>query len=125
MSFRIDRGSGDLHSETRSIELVDKEWHFWVGVYNKDLHTTALYKDGLLDNSLIINQDEILYSTSGMWNMIGVLDTGGWPFGGVIDDVRIYNRALTQTEVTELYNVPEPSTLSLFGMGVFFLRRKK
>jgi len=39
---------------------------------------------------------------------------------GLIDDVAVYNRALTSTEVTELYNfqvVPEPSTYALIGMG--------
>jgi hypothetical protein len=39
---------------------------------------------------------------------------------GLIDDVAIYNRALSSTEVTELYNfqaVPEPSTYALFALG--------
>jgi hypothetical protein len=43
---------------------------------------------------------------------------------GLIDDVTIYNRALSPTEVTELYNfqaVPEPSTYALVGLGCLAL----
>lgn len=47
----------------------------------------------------------ITYSTSSMWNMIGSVDLGTqYFFNGKIDDIRIYNRALTQTEITALYN---------------------
>jgi len=35
-----------------------------------------------------------------------------WYFEGTIDDVRIYNRVLSDSEVTELYLMPAPVTLS-------------
>lgn len=43
-------------------------------------------------------------------------------FNGSIDDVRIYNNALSQAEVAAL--VPEPATLILLGLGAAFLRRR-
>ena len=43
-------------------------------------------------------------------------------FKGLVDDVRIYNNALSQAEVTAL--VPEPCTLLLLGLGGLFLRRR-
>jgi hypothetical protein len=38
-------------------------------------------------------------------------------FKGLIDDVRIYNRALSAEEVSQLYSIPEPSTIILLGIG--------
>jgi len=49
-------------------------------------------------------------------------DTG--VFNGKIDDMFIYDRALTVTEVNELYNIPEPCTLLLFGLGGLLIRKR-
>ena len=38
----------------------------------------------------------------------------GSPFDGIIDDVRVYNRALTAAEVAQLYNQGLPSFISDF-----------
>ncbi len=46
-------------------------------------------------------------------------------FDGSIDDVRIYNRALSSAEVSELYSIPEPATLLLLGLGGLILRKRK
>lgn len=43
-------------------------------------------------------------------------------FGGTLDDVRIYNRALTAGEIK---SIPEPATLLLIGLGGFILRKRR
>lgn len=43
-------------------------------------------------------------------------------FNGLIDDVRIYNHALSQGEIQAI--IPEPATLLLLGLGGLMLRRK-
>jgi hypothetical protein len=42
-------------------------------------------------------------------------------FDGAIDDVRIYNRALSANEVEQLATIPIPSALWLFGSGILWL----
>lgn len=47
-------------------------------------------------------------------------------FRGALDEIRIYNRALSGQEIADLYNeVPEPATLSLLVLGVFLAGRRK
>jgi hypothetical protein len=43
-------------------------------------------------------------SYSGSWFAIGQTVSNNWPFNGSIDDVQIYNAALTPTQVQAIYN---------------------
>lgn len=60
----------------------------------------------------------------------------GYEFDGILDDVLIYNRGLTDAEVLSIYRgvgsteaVPEPSAFALFGLGAalagFAARRRR
>jgi len=128
MDFRQDRGDG-VHGGTGqyivSSEAVDNNWHFWVGVLDVEASKSYLYRDGTLQDSIDVIEP-IQYSTANMWNVIGAVDNGDWQFfRGTIDEVRIYNRALTYTEVIEIQNIPEPCTLLLFGLGGLLIRKRK
>lgn len=124
MNLWVFDGDGTTYSAAYSKEQVDNEWHFWIGIYDTLFGTIALYKDGGLESIELIGP-EITYDTSNMWNCIGALgNTGGNPFGGVIDEVRVYNRVLYGPEITELYLIPEPTSLLLLGLGGLLLRRK-
>jgi hypothetical protein len=102
---------------------VDNKWQFWIGdstawipLYGPDvilgqwIHIVATYSGGVM--RLYINGS--LYSTrSGTLalNTIRPLRIGagrtettpGYFFNGIIDEVRIYNRALSDEEIKELY----------------------
>ncbi|HAL45813.1 MAG: hypothetical protein A2Y12_14325 [Planctomycetes bacterium GWF2_42_9] len=59
---------------------------------------------------------------------VGALLNYGSPyncFTGLIDDVRIYNYALSANEVAELYTIPEPTTIGLFGLAGLLSRIKR
>jgi hypothetical protein len=44
-------------------------------------------------------------------------------YNGLLDDLRIYNNALSQSEISAL--VPEPVTFLLLGLGAVLLRKRR
>ncbi len=80
-------------------------WHHVVGVY--DQTTAYIYVDGVLRNSSAASiSGPIVYKYSEVLN-IGKMSYGEptlyFPFDGLIDDVRVYSRALSSTDVSNLY----------------------
>lgn len=79
-------------------------WHHAVLVITGTQHLA--YLDGLLVGSPVSTS---LGLFTGNYNFqIGRYDSGGYEFAGLISDVRIYNRALSATEVTTLYGAYKP-----------------
>lgn len=84
-------------------------WTHIVGVWCSVDGRSVIYKNGLLDNERIETQSintPLFYNTSypaliGNWGYLWGLS---YYMIGYIDDVRIYNRALTSVEITQLYN---------------------
>jgi hypothetical protein len=88
---------------TRNIN--DGNWHF-VAV-TRDLSTSlfSMYVDGQLESQLA-DQGYNLTGTGNIPLEIGIWSTeayGGTTFNGLIDDIRIYNRALSEDEIQSLY----------------------
>lgn len=68
--------------------------------YNIAIETGTLYKDGaLVASSASFKVD----NESSYTGSIGV-ENGAYYFSGLIDDVRIYNRALSASEIAVIYN---------------------
>ncbi|MFN5629865.1 MAG: LamG-like jellyroll fold domain-containing protein [Bacteroidota bacterium] len=76
----------------------DNLWHS-VGVTYDGINSLKVYIDGVL-----VNSTTITYNTTGQINFIGYNNHNGSQWSGLIDDVGIWNRALTQQEITDLYN---------------------
>jgi len=101
------------------------QWHHIAGTY--DGSQLNLYVDSILVGTEYYSGG---FSTdNGRPLMIGQKNyRPGTPlnnvcaFEGIIDDVRIYNRALSESEIQELYqpaqSVPEPSTIVLLVSGL-------
>jgi len=93
------------------------EWHHIVGVY--DGSYLRVYLDGSSDTTPVAYSDGI-FDNSGDF-MIGATDFESGTvceFDGLIDDVRIYNRALTSSEVEKLYHwAPGPIAYYKFDEG--------
>jgi hypothetical protein len=87
-----------------SVAVVnDGSWHF--GCQTVDSTKIYLYIDGILDNS-----QNLTGTKTGNSNLVGIgcrIGNGcsaSQHFIGTLDEVRIYNRALSATEVQDLYN---------------------
>ena len=91
-------------AEIKSVANVqDNEWHHLVGTMAKSGsdYIYSIYVDGQLDNAMTNSVG--LTATTGSW-AIGARYDGSWTYQGLIQDVRIFDRALTPAEVRKLYN---------------------
>lgn len=90
---------------TSNIITNDDVWHHVVGTFNGI--EIKLYFDGLLIGTLPTPSSNIFYSSDGLV-MFGRDGNNPSPltalYQGWIDDYGIWNRALTQQEITDLYN---------------------
>lgn len=78
-------------------------WYHVAGVYSPEEDYIRTYVNGVLDRELRTNQ--LLGASQGSFK-IGCEPsiTGLCNFNGVIDDLRIYNHAIDETEIMQLYN---------------------
>lgn len=87
------------------------EWYHVVLV--QDGNVIKGYKNGVLVSSLDMgsNLGGHYYS----YHKIANYTNSNYPFNGLIDEVRIYNRALSEAEIQKLYNETENITDGLVG----------
>ncbi|MFB6180552.1 MAG: LamG domain-containing protein, partial [Candidatus Nanohalobium sp.] len=85
---------------TSPVTLNDGEWHHLVGTFNGT--NQSVYLDGQLMDSQSVSGSIANYdNTYGLG--IGDRYSGGQSFSGNVDEVRIYNRSLTSSEIRNLY----------------------
>ena len=87
-------------------------WHHIAGTYDETTGVMNFFVDGMLDTTIGGAAGPIRAST---WDL-----TIGNPWGTIalIDEVRIYNRALTLEEIQAVSKIPEPATMLLLGIGL-------
>ena len=96
-SFGSSLGVGLYNGAISPNGQVNGIWTFLTGIYNNGLW--SLYENGQLvvSNTYIASADNICSLTFG--------NSGNFEFyHGKLDDIGIWNRALTQQEITNLYN---------------------
>ena len=79
-------------------------------VFTCDANSAKCYQDGVLINTFPSNGNAILAGNAAFGRMNHPANDA---FNGKLDDIAIYNRALTQQEITNLYNSSLPQTTCL------------
>lgn len=97
---------------------VNNNWHNAIFIYDTSIATLYLYIDG----SLVNTSTNVTHWSSGAnptnigyWN--GFVGASGF-FDGKIDDIGIWNRALTQEEITSLYYAENTCQSLVINTGV-------
>ena len=85
-------------------------WHHLVFMLS---NTIDLYIDGVLSQSIAKSFNTSYTSDSVYIGKTGNSSAFALPFIGSIDDIRIYNLKLTNTEITQLFNETNPITTSV------------
>ncbi len=102
MNNDLYTNGGNHNLFVTSGETIDAdEWHFICATFNGS--TVNVYVDGNLSGSGVWPWGNLLNSTYPL--CVGRCETFAydWYYAGKIDDIRIYNRALSSTEVAQLY----------------------
>ena len=94
--IRIDTSAGTNQTSGRISSVLDENWHYIVFVLDDGNENG--YKDGVGVFSTTYN------SGSGFAESLAAFNMGGSSFLGFFDDVRIYNRALSASEIFAIYN---------------------
>jgi hypothetical protein len=90
--------------------FLDESWHSMIIVYNP-IFGHKLYIDGVIEEEGFPNGcDACVISNENSPMRIGALysSLGGFNWNGQIDDIAIYNRALTEQEIQNLYTGTTP-----------------
>ena len=113
--FSITYNGYESVSITNSDLLDEKVFYHIVGIYNYETDSLFYYVNGELTNQIAVNGGEIPITSSKL-----LLGATRWYapsfqekyYKGVIDEVRIYSRAITDDEITYLYNGQIPISIA-------------
>jgi len=86
---------------TSNASVPDNTWTLITATYSSSASTLSIYINGVFDQSGTRSGTII---TSENTTNIGAVNPAASYFSGNIDDVRIYNRALSASEILQLYN---------------------
>ncbi len=107
VSWNWEGINAENHDYLISNTMIEENKWYFISIKRKN-NTKYLYINGILENTQI----EISIPNYNNPNPItlGRNNSNTSPFKGLIDDIRIYDRALNEDEIKELYNLKDSST---------------
>ncbi len=105
--FGLKSGSNPAQTTVHYTNIIDGNWHFLVGV-RENIHQVRLYVDGVLIQERTNLELGFVQTYSQDPIFIGWDDSYGSNFNnGDMDELRVYNRALSLEEIEALYQLEE------------------
>jgi len=103
MSCNTCGGAIDANS---GITLGDNLWYHLVGVFDRTTGNASIYLNGtIIDSEVAIGFSAFDFSEgSKKLNFASNVNYDGYYYDGLIDEVGIWNKTLSATEITQLYN---------------------
>jgi len=102
-------GGGSTNNALSIHAIPVNQWHMLTCVYSYQNGTLSIYIDGVLDSTTA--NIAAPNASVGAKIYIGrddpTLDDNGYFIYGALDDIRVYNRALTAKEIQKLYTLPK------------------
>jgi len=143
LSFGINDGTGykeldmpfdGLEGRPTLAEIADGNTHHVVATYDSASGSKIIYIDGIPLFSTTVGAGVDMISGGAAAAVIGNVSYGAEPFTGILDEVAIYDTALSAPEIGmhwanvqlgQKYFTPEPTTLLLLGGGLAVLARRR
>ena len=119
-SFAFGIG-GDDYTIKSTTAINDGQWHHVAAVRDQSSGLFSVYVNGVLENSAIGSTDTLNRSS---YLRVGSAQTGGNNFSGAIDDVRIYDYVLGQSDIALLAGgdaeapAPNPASWAIAPVAV-------
>jgi hypothetical protein len=102
LQWQIDDGSTLVNATVDFSVFTDGDWHLISGMCDRGADELKLYIDGTLEDTADISSVGDISSTYDLY--FGSDNSNGNYFDGRMDDPRIYDMALSPTDVSNLYN---------------------
>jgi hypothetical protein len=100
-AIAIGTPAGHVH-RYGNVPWTANTWYHVTGVYDAAAGKLDLYVNGYLDNGALMGAVPASQRVASAGTAIGKRSVGGNYFGGLIDEVRMYSRALSAAEVSAL-----------------------
>ncbi|WP_414838295.1 LamG domain-containing protein [Candidatus Nanosalina sp. VS9-1] len=104
-----DGGSWTWDASVPTSNLSTGTWHHFVGVYNDSSNTAKFYVDGVKQGEQSTGRPS---ANSGQNSFMAEAENDRRYRDGKLDEVRIYDRPLSEPEIKALYSLTVPSNVS-------------
>ncbi len=102
-AFHLESKTGEGFSTTGTSTLINSNWRHVVAVRDANLNELRLYVDGALEGTSSATYNSGFDSLTSNINIGWLNITGGYHFAGSIDELAIYNDALSIIEIQNHY----------------------
>jgi hypothetical protein len=116
--WQTSAGNSNCENVLQSKNITKGKWLHYVGIIDRVKHLQSVYINGVLSAKIADSYNS--FNNNNYDLRIGLSEEGqSWesPFKGTLDEIRLYNRALTTAEISTLYNqgIPVNGTVKSLG----------